>query len=161
MNNKVTVEVPTWVADLFDRGGQATLLLVAGASVGFAALGLGWSGVAARLYVALQLPYLASGAVAGVALVGTSLGLLAVHIERRAAAVDRLNLDEAIWATSALAVSLPTFVARRRVALVHNGPVVHRADCRMAAGKGLPRVTKHQPPGPRRACRICHPSIGL
>ena len=160
VNNRVTIEVPAWVGDLLDRGGQAALLLVAGAAVGFAVVGLGWSGVAARLYVALQLPYLASGALAGAALVGTCLGLLAVHVERRAAAVDRLQLDQAIRATSTLTETLPGYIARRRVNLVHNGPIVHRADCRMATGRNLPRLTNHAPPGDRRPCRICQPPVG-
>lgn len=103
---RVSIEVPAWVASLTDRGVRAALVLVVVAACGFAIIGFAWSEVAARLYVPLQLPFLVSGVFSGVAITGTCLALLAVHLERRAAATDRLALDRAI-ATIAELADLP------------------------------------------------------
>ena len=72
---------------------------------GFVLLGFGWRGVARTYYVVAQLPAFVSGAVAGLALIGTGLTLLVVQISRRDSArelesIDSV-LDEAIEAVSA------------------------------------------------------------
>lgn len=57
--------------------------------VGFVLIGAGYRGAAALLFVPFQVPYLVSGAVAGLALVGAGLGLLVVHLDRTEAAEER------------------------------------------------------------------------
>lgn len=94
--SRVSIEVPAWVANLTDRGVRAGIALALVALAGLALIALAWSGVAARIYVPIQLPFVISGAFAGIALAGTSLALLAVHLERRAAATDRLALEQGI-----------------------------------------------------------------
>jgi len=68
----------------------STSLVLASAVVGgLLLLAQGWRGVAATLVVSLQLPYLVSGAVAGVAVLGAALGLLRIHLDRVEAAEER------------------------------------------------------------------------
>ena len=114
MSDRVTIEVPGWFADLFDRGVQAGLVLVAAAAAGVAVLGLAWSGVAAKLVVSLQIPYVVSGAIGGLAVAGASLAILAVHMERRRSAEDRAELDDVIGVFGDVVDALPTVVAARR-----------------------------------------------
>ena len=66
-----------------------TLVLAAVVLTGFGLLVLGYRGAAALLFVPFQVPYLVSGAVAGLALVGTGLALLIVHLDRTEAAEER------------------------------------------------------------------------
>lgn len=56
---------------------------------GLALLGLGYRGVASEVYAPAQLPYLASGSLLGVALIGTGLRLLSIHVDRVEAAAER------------------------------------------------------------------------
>ena len=113
MSDRVAIEVPGWFANLFDRGVQAGLILLASAAAGFAVLGLAWSEVAGKLFVSLQMPFLVSGAIGGVAVAGASLAILAVHIERRHSADDRAAMDTVIGGLSDVVESLPSQLARR------------------------------------------------
>ena len=61
---------------------------------GFLLVGLGYRSAAALAQVPFQLPYVVSGGMAGVAIVGTSLGLLSVHLDRVEAAEERRLLAE-------------------------------------------------------------------
>lgn len=157
---RVTVEVPRWLAALSDRGVQAIVVLVAAAAGGFVALGLGWAGVAARLYVGLQLPFLVSGAFGGVAVAGCFLAIAGVQLERRQNAAERFDLDQAVRDVAALGELLPSLLARSVPSgLVVNRRTVHRADCRMAVGKGLPAWSGGS--GDFKACRVCRPELPL
>lgn len=73
---------------------STTLLLGAVVVVGLLLLSQGWRGVAAQLYVPFQMPYVVSGGIAGVALVGVGLGLLRVHLDRIEAAQERRETAE-------------------------------------------------------------------
>ncbi len=66
-----------------------TLVLAAVVLSGFGLLVLGYRGAAALLFVPFQVPYLVSGAVVGLALVGAALALLIVHLDRTEAAEGR------------------------------------------------------------------------
>ncbi|HET6795187.1 MAG TPA: hypothetical protein VFH45_12120 [Acidimicrobiales bacterium] len=151
---------------LSDRGVQALIVLVAIAAGGFVAVGLAWSGVAARLDVGLQLPFVVSGAFGGVAVTAAFLAIAGTQLERRHAATDRFHIDTAIRDVAYIADRLPAVIARRapstpaagpRPALVHNGRTIHTADCRMAAGRDLPPLEPATAGGDLRACRICRP----
>ena len=73
---------------------STTLVLVVLAVGGLLLLSQGWRGAAATLYVPFQVPYLVSGAVVGVALTGTALALLRVHLDRAEAAQERRETAE-------------------------------------------------------------------
>lgn len=68
--------------------------LVAGGLVvaGFGAIALGWKGASATLFVPIQLAYIASGAVAGLALIVLGLGILHVQGSRWLEARERAEL---------------------------------------------------------------------
>lgn len=71
---------------------STTLVLAAAVLIGFALVGAGWRGAAALLFVPLQVPYLVSGAVVGLAVVGAGLALLVVHLDRAEAAQERREM---------------------------------------------------------------------
>lgn len=73
---------------------STTLVLAAAVVGGMLLLAEGWRGVAATLVVPFQVPYLVSGAVAGVAVTGAALGLLRVHLDRVEAAEERRQTAE-------------------------------------------------------------------
>lgn len=73
---------------------STTLALAGVVGAGLALLGLGWSGTAATLLVPFQVPYFVSGTILGLAVVGTGLGLLMVHLDRVEAAEERRRLAE-------------------------------------------------------------------
>lgn len=68
---------------------STTLVLAAVVVGGFALLGQGYRGAAATLFVPYQVPFLVSGAIAGLALIGAGLALLSIHLERTEAAQER------------------------------------------------------------------------
>lgn len=77
-----------WKA-LSDPRVSVTLVLAAVVVIGLALVGLGYRGAAALLFVPLQVPYLVSGGVVGLAAVGAGLALLVVHLDRAEAAQER------------------------------------------------------------------------
>jgi len=78
-------------------------ILVAGAAAGVVAVTLGWRGAAARVGVADQLPYIVSGAMGGLALLGFTLGVLVIQTRRRVEAHRRLELERLTLAVEHLA----------------------------------------------------------
>jgi hypothetical protein len=61
-----------------------------------------WRGLAASLVVALQLPYAASGALGGLAVLGFALGILTIQATRRAEARERAEFGRLVDATADL-----------------------------------------------------------
>jgi hypothetical protein len=59
---------------------------------GFAVVLLGYRGVAAEVAPPAQTPYLVSGSLLGIALLGTALRLLSIHLDRVEAAAEREQL---------------------------------------------------------------------
>ena len=86
---RVIVSLPRRVASLLDPGVRAALVLIAFVIAGFVMLALAWHGAARTIYVPLQVPWLASGGLIGLALIGTGLGAWSVHLGRRADALHR------------------------------------------------------------------------
>ena len=68
---------------------SVTLVLSGVVLVGLALVGFGYREAAALLLVPLQLPYVVSGGVLGMAAVGAGLSLLVVHLDRTEAAQER------------------------------------------------------------------------
>ncbi|MEY2478130.1 MAG: hypothetical protein QOG87_3445 [Actinomycetota bacterium] len=77
-------------------------ILVVLAVTGLVGVAVAWKGAAATLVVALQLPYLVSGAIGGLALLGFALGLLLVQTRRRREARERAELDRVVRAAADL-----------------------------------------------------------
>lgn len=70
------------------------LVLAATVAAGLGLIILGYRGAAATLIVPFQVPFLVSGAIAGLALVGSGLLLLSVHLDRVEAAEERRQLAD-------------------------------------------------------------------
>ena len=68
---------------------SVTLVVSSVVLIGFALVGVGYRASAALLFVPLQLPYVVSGGVLGLAAVGAGLALLMVHLDRAEAAQER------------------------------------------------------------------------
>jgi hypothetical protein len=73
---------------------STTLVFASVVLAGFLLLALGWRGVAATLFVVLQLPWAVSGSFAGMAVIGAGLALLNAHLSRSEAAAERAALAE-------------------------------------------------------------------
>lgn len=169
--DQVLVALPRWVSAIVDRGIQAIIVLVVAAAGGFAAIGLAWSGAAARPDVAGQLPFVVSGAFGGIALSAAFLAIAAIHIDRRHNASERVHTERAIRDFARLADRLPAAIGRHQPqpaptpispppALVRNGRTAHLADCRIAAGRDLPLLdAASADTATLRACRICQPRL--
>jgi hypothetical protein len=73
---------------------STTLVLAVAVVVGFLLVVQGYRGTAATLYVPFQVPYLMSGVVAGLALLGAGLALLGTHLERTEASEERREVAD-------------------------------------------------------------------
>jgi hypothetical protein len=80
----------------------SVVVLIALAAAGLVGLGVAWKGAAATLIVALQLPYIVSGAIGGLVLLGFALGLVLVQARRRDEAVRRAEFDRVVRAAADL-----------------------------------------------------------
>jgi hypothetical protein len=78
----------------------SVIVLGALAVAGLVGIAVGWRGAAATLVVAEQLPYVVSGVLGGVALLGFALGLLIIQLRRREEAVRRTELDRVVRAAA-------------------------------------------------------------
>ena len=101
-NEPVTVTIPAWVAALRDGGIQAMVVLFVLALAGFLLMALAWRGAARYIYVSLQIPWLVSGSMIGLALVGISLGAWNIHLGRRYDALHRHEVEQAVRDVSVL-----------------------------------------------------------
>ena len=68
---------------------STTLVLAGMVALGFGLVAQGYRGAAALTFVPFQVPFIVSGAVAGVAVVGAGLALLSIHLDRAEAAEER------------------------------------------------------------------------
>ena len=70
------------------------------AVTGLVGIAVGWKGAAAELDVSVQVPYIVSGAIGGLALLGFSLGLLLIQARRREEARRRADLQRVVRAAA-------------------------------------------------------------
>lgn len=72
---------------------DATILGIVMIVLGFAAIGFGWIGAAATLFIPTQLAYAVSGSLTGIALIGVGAAVLNAHANRIASADRSHELD--------------------------------------------------------------------
>jgi hypothetical protein len=127
--------------------------LVAG---GLAGIVLGYLGVAGTLHVGLQLPYLVSGALLGLALVVVGSALLVVHALGRQSRLLRRLLEETRRGQPSGDGRAPEMV------LVAKGARrFHRPECLLVQGKGGRRMKPHTASAQGlEPCRVCDPVPG-
>lgn len=89
-------------AALRDPYTVSVTVLVVLAAAGLGGIAIGWRGAAASLVVSVQLPYVVSGVIGGLALLGFSLGLLIIQVRRRREAERRADFDRVVRATADL-----------------------------------------------------------
>lgn len=133
--------------------------------VGVTALVLGWFGVASHGYVFLQLPYLVSGGLLGLALtVLSGLLYLASWISRTSAVQRRQNeaildaltsLQRTITAVGSGGANRSNGHAARFVA-TPSGSMFHRPDCAVVASRDDLREVAADDTG-RKPCGMCEP----
>lgn len=90
------------------------LLMSAMVLVGFGALLIGWRGAARTVYVALQLPHIASAALGGLALIGLGVGLFNMQMDRRYIAREQELTDEILDEIAAVVALAPDLRQRRK-----------------------------------------------
>jgi len=91
---------------LRDPSAQALLVLAGLAVVAFVMLSLAWRGGARTPYVPLQLPWLISGGMIGLALLGMALGGWSIHLGRRQDAEHRAATEDLVREAAELAEDL-------------------------------------------------------
>ena len=106
--DRVLISVPRWLAALRDPGVQAVLVLAGLAVVAFVMMGLAWRGGARTTYVPLQIPWFVSGGMAGLALLGMTLGGWSIHLGRQQDAAHRAATDDLVREAVELAEGLRT-----------------------------------------------------
>jgi hypothetical protein len=95
--------MPRW---LRDPSNQSIVVLASIAAVGCVMWGLAWRGVARTVYVPLQLPWLLSGGIAGLALLGLALAGWSIHLGRRQDAIHRAAVEDLVRTGATLAEEL-------------------------------------------------------
>ena len=128
-------------------------VLVAG---GFGAIVIGYFGVSGTVLVGLQVPYLVSGAVLGLALVILGSSLIVVQVLTRQARLLRRMLAEVQPETLEEAAE-----GTRGVLLaVAGGRSFHRAGCILVEGKAVHPVTADETRSRGLdPCRLCDPVL--
>ncbi|MEX0875603.1 MAG: hypothetical protein WD646_14310 [Actinomycetota bacterium] len=131
--------------------------------LGFLAMYLGWNGAANKNCVDCQIPYLISGGMTGLGLIGTGVGVLVVQNARR----NRVEIGEQIRALSdALERSGGgTRRASSPARTVRAGQVVagassyHKPNCRLVEGRDDAEIVSVREARDRGLdpCRICKP----
>jgi len=91
-----------------DPFAQAIAVLATLGAAGFVMLGLAWRGAARTTFVPLQSPWVLSGGVAGLAVVGMSLGAWSIHTARRDDAEHRADMEDLVRAAAELAEDVRT-----------------------------------------------------
>ena len=139
------------------------------AALGVIVIIVGWFGVSGQALVAKQLPYLISGGLGGVALVGIGAALIGTErLRRDAGRMARLeDMVEELRGVllvhpdepAGTAPVSPGLTSAGQVLAVPSGSTYHRADCSMVRGKpAVDPVTAGQiDQRGLTPCRICEP----
>lgn len=139
------------------------------AAAGIIALFLGWWGVSGQSLTSKQLPYLASGGLAGVALVVLAAAFFASSdIRRQLVRLDEIErkVDELydLLVDTAAPEAEPATASRRRddartLLALPTGSSYHRPDCALVTGKSSATPVDAAQIRSRSlaACRVCSP----
>ncbi len=134
---------------------------VALVAVGFALIFLAWNGAAGLDFVEGQVPYVISGGLTGLALIGTGLTVAVVQSQRRAALSITERLDELVEAVRAMggdAATGPTLVPDESMVIAGRGSF-HLPSCRLVQERDdlqpMSRTAAEQ--RGLTPCRICQP----
>ena len=112
--DKLVRRALAFVRLLRDPALPGLLLMATMVLVGFGTLSLGWRGAARTVYVALQLPHVASAALGGLALIGLGVGLLNLQMDRRYVAREQEVTDEILDEIAALVGLAPELREHRK-----------------------------------------------
>lgn len=144
----------------FIRRSPATVgvLLVA---IGFIVLFFAWNGAAGLDYVEGQLPYLISGGLSGIALIGAGLTVVLVQAQRREsrAVTDRLDeLVEVVRGLATTGAAGPTLVPDDSMVVAGRGSY-HATSCRLVQQRDDLQPMSRTAAQERglNPCRICRP----
>lgn len=137
---------------------SAGVVLVA---AGFALIFLGWNGAAGLDFVEGQVPYVISGGLTGLALVGAGLAVVLVQAQRREARAITDRLDELVEAMRALGGTAergPTLVPDESMVIAGRGSY-HLPACRLVEGRDDLQPMSRTAAEDRglAPCRICQP----
>lgn len=132
--------------------------------LGFLAVYLGWNGAANKACVDCQIPYLISGGMAGLGLIGTGIGVLVVQNGRRnrVEIEQKLQLIAETLETSGAGAPARTSAparSRRGGEVIAGASSYHRPDCHLAEGRGEAELRTVQAAKAEglTPCRICNP----
>lgn len=118
------VSLPTWASPLFDSAGRAAVVLALSTLAGGVAIAVAWHEVALTLAVALELPWLVSGGIVGLAAVAASVALLGTHLDRRHAATNQAMRQAAFADLGYAAERLGRHVAARHATRAGAPPTI-------------------------------------
>jgi hypothetical protein len=132
-------------------------------AIGFLLIVLAWNGAASLDFVQGQIPFLISGGLAGVGLIGVGLTLAVVMELRRSSAEVAIRLDqlsELLAGAAAATPGGPTAVPDDGTAVVAGRTTYHRPTCRLVEGRHDLQVmgTAAATDKGLAPCRICEPT---
>lgn len=144
-----------------DRTRNTMHLAVGFAAAGFLLIVMGWNGAASVDYAQGQLPYLISGGVGGLGLIGLGLMLAVVQELRRSTATTAARLDALteLLAADHVGVGGPTGVPVDGSAVVATKAVFHDPACRLVEARPGLQPMAHEDARARGLvpCRVCRP----
>lgn len=130
---------------------------------GFLLLVLGWNGAANLDYVQGQVPYVISGGLAGLGLIGGGLVMALIQESRRNTVMLAEKLEELteIMAAGAAKSGGPTAVPSDGSMVVAGRTSFHRSNCHLIDGRTDLQVMGVEDAKSRglAACRICEPKV--
>ena len=134
--------------------------------IGVIALALGWYGVSGESVVAKQIPYLASGGLAGLACIVLGSRLLLIEdLRRDSGRLDRLEtmvteLHAVLLTRAGATVPEQPAATATMVSVVPGGTTFHRSDCVMLEGRADEPARMRVSTATKRGlppCPLCEP----
>jgi len=146
-----------------DRTRNSMYLAVAFTGVGFLLIVLGWNGAASLDHVQGQVPYLISGGLAGLGLVGLGMMLAIVQEMRRTNArlTARIDALADVVAAGRATGPAPSAVPLDGTGVVAGRSTFHRPECDLATTQQRLQSMSREDAIERglTPCRVCRPVI--
>jgi len=146
-----------------DRTRSSMYLAVGFTAVGFLLIVLGWNGAASLDHVQGQVPYLISGGLAGLGLVGLGMMLAVVQELRRTNArlTQRIDILADLVAAERTTAPGPSSVPVDGTAVVAGRSTFHRPDCELATTQPQLQTMSREDASERglTPCRVCRPVV--